>query len=141
MDSEGLVFLTDDGEINHNVTSPIFRKDKTYLVQVEGNPSENQLNELRGGVYLKGIKTLPTKVELLKEEPDLWARLKSVRSRKTVPTSWIKMSICEGKNHQVKRITASVGLPCLRLVRTKIGPIDLGDLKPGEYKIIDKPRL
>ncbi|MCX5752002.1 MAG: pseudouridine synthase [Candidatus Saganbacteria bacterium] len=140
-DSEGLLLLTNDGEINHLLTDPEYKKPKIYLAQVEGDPTEERLNDLRKGPVINGKRTTPPKVELLKEEPRLWERTKPIRFRKTVPTHWLKITIYEGINHQVRKMTAKVGLPCLRLVRTSIGPLELGKLQPGEYKVIPKPRL
>lgn len=138
MDSEGLLLLTDDGDFNQLFSSPSNKQFKTYLVQVEGIPTDEMLAKLRSGVSIQGRKTLPAKAEILKEEPKLWPRTKPIRFRKSIPTSWLEIKICEGRNHQVKKMTAAVGLPCLRLVRTAIGPIQLGDLKPGEYAEIEK---
>jgi len=140
MDTEGLLLLTDDGDLNHWMASPKNRMYKTYWAQVEGIPTEEQLFVLRKGVMLDGQKTLPAKVKTI-DTPKLWERPKPIRFRKSVPTSWIEMSIMEGQNHQVKRMTAAVGLPCLRLVRVSFGPLLLGNLKPGEYKLIPKPRV
>ncbi|MBI5700990.1 pseudouridine synthase [Candidatus Saganbacteria bacterium] len=138
-DSEGLVFLTNDGELNQQLSNPRFKLPKTYLVQIEGVPTEEELYELRHGVFIEGRKTKAAKVEVLDEEPELWPREKPIRFRKSVPTTWIKLSIVEGKYHQVKRMTAAVGHPCLRLVRVKIGLIDMRNLQPGKYLFIKKP--
>jgi 23S rRNA pseudouridine2457 synthase len=140
MDTEGLLLMTNDGDVNHWLASPKNRMYKTYWVQVEGTPTEEQLHQLKKGVMLKGIKTLPAKVKQI-EEPKIWERPKPIRFRKSVPTSWIEMSIMEGQNHQVKRMTAAVSLPCLRLIRVSIGPVLLGNLEPGRYKIIPKPKI
>jgi len=140
MDTEGLLLLTDDGDLNHWMASPKNRMYKTYWAQVEGIPSEEQIFELKHGVMLSGVKTLPAKVKVI-VEPTLWERPKPIRFRKNVPTSWLEISIMEGMNRQVRRMTSAVGLPCLRLIRTSIGPILLGDLKPGEYKKVPKPRI
>ncbi len=141
MDSEGLLFLTDDGNINSSFSDPSNKVFKKYLVQVEGIPDERELDKLRRGILIQGEKTLPAFVSRLSGDPVLWPRPKPVRFRKKVPTSWLEISIREGRNHQVKKMTAAAGLPCLRLVRTSIGDLELGDLRPGEYKKIEKPSL
>ena len=140
MDSEGLLLLTNDGDLNHWLASPKNRMYKTYWAQVEGIPTEEQLLSLRKGILLEGRKTLPTKVKVI-DEPKVWERPVPIRFRKSVPTSWIEMSIMEGQNHQVKRMTAAVGLPCLRLIRVSIGNILLGNLEPGRFMMIPKPRV
>jgi len=141
MDSEGLLLLTDDGKLNKDMADPSSKIYKTYLVQVEGIPDDEAIGRLARGVVILGKKTLPAKVKQLTKEPQLWPRPKPIRFRKSVPTSWLEIQISEGRNHQVKKMTAAVGLPCLRLVRTSIGAIALGDLKPGEYKEIGEPSL
>jgi 23S rRNA pseudouridine2457 synthase len=133
-DSEGLLLLTDDGQLQARISSPKFNKAKTYWVQVEGVPDETQLETLRRGVDLKDGRTKPAQVSTL-SEPQLWPRDPPVRFRKTVPTSWIELSISEGRNRQVRRMTAAVGLPTLRLVRVKIGDWSLQPLQPGEYRV------
>ena len=140
MDTEGLLLLTDDGDLNHWMASPKNRMYKTYWAQIEGIPTPEQISQLKKGVVIDGRLTLPAKAKQI-DEPDIWDRPKPIRFRKSVPTSWIELSIMEGQNHQVKRMTAAVGLPCLRLIRTSIGPILLGNLKPGEFKIVPKPRI
>ena len=140
MDSEGLLLLTNDGDLNHWLASPKNRMYKTYWAQVEGIPTPEQIMDLKKGVMLQGKKTLPAKVKQM-DEPKVWERPTPIRFRKNVPTSWLEMSIMEGQNHQVKRMTAAVGLPCLRLIRVSLGPILLGKLAPGEFKMIPKPRV
>ncbi len=140
MDTEGLLLLTNDGDLNHWLASPKNRMYKTYRAQVEGIPSEEQIDQLKHGVIIDGRKTLPAKVKQI-DEPKLWERPKPIRFRKTVPTSWLEISIMEGMNRQVRKMTASVGLPCLRLIRVSLGPMILGNLAPGEYKIVPKPRI
>lgn len=144
-DSEGLLVLTDSGELNHLITTPPTAKNaklgkklaKTYLVQVENLPSLAQLEQLRTGVTLKDGKTLPAKVELLQDLPlSLWERQVPIRERKNIPTSWLSISIVEGKNRQVRRMTAAVGLPCLRLIRQRIGPWSLEGLQPGQSRLL-----
>ena len=135
-DSEGLVILSDTGALIDRVTSPKFNKTKTYLVQVEGVASDQQIERLRAGVELKDGKTRPAKVELI-EEPMLWLRNPPVRFRKSIPTSWLKIQITEGKNRQVRRMTAHVGLPTLRLVRTQVAGLMLKNLAPGESMTVE----
>ena len=134
-DSEGLVLLTDDGSFQHDMADPGKKVWKKYLVQVEGIPNEPEIKKLRDGVVFAGKKTLPAKVRSI-EAPELWERSKPIRFRATIPTSWLEISICEGRNRQVRRMVASVGLPCLRLVRTQIGPYKINGLGVGEYSII-----
>lgn len=132
-DSEGLLLLTDDGRLQQQITNPRNKQWKTYLVQVEGDPDENALQQLSCGVTLKDGATLPAKVSRV-PPPQLWARTPPVRMRKTVSDSWLQLSICEGRNRQVRRMTAAVGFPTLRLVRTNIGHWSLEDLQPGQYR-------
>lgn len=134
MDSEGLLFLTNDGKLSHKMADPRFKVEKTYLAQVEGIVSKKNIEILEKGVMIEGQRTRPAKVELLKDEPDLWEREKPIRCRKTVPVSWLKIKIAEGRNRQVRKMTAAVGLPCLRLVRTSIGKAKLKGLLPGQLK-------
>lgn len=138
IDSEGLLLLTDDGGLNQRLANPKHKQEKVYWAQVEGLPSPEQLAKLAQGVMIKGRKTLPARAKLLAQEPTLWPRPKPIRFRKNKPTSWLELTITEGKNHQVKKMTAAVGLPCLRLVRVAIGPLRLGQLQPGEYQLIDR---
>ena len=133
-DSEGLLILTDDGPLAHRLTDPRHRFPKTYLAEVEGLPTPEALRDLRRGVVLKDGPTRPAIVEALSAVPELPPRRVPIRFRKNVPTSWIKLVIHEGRNRQVRRMTAAVGLPTLRLVRVAIGPIGLGDLMPGSWR-------
>ncbi len=133
--SEGLLLLTDDGALQHKLTHPKFNKKKHYWVQVEGVPSEADLEILRKGLKLKDLSFLPAEVHLI-DEPLLWSRNPPIRFRKTIPTSWLEIILREGKNHQVRKMTAAIGCPTLRLVRHKIGVWELGNLQPGEYKLI-----
>jgi 23S rRNA pseudouridine2457 synthase len=133
-DSEGLLLLTDDGALAHRLTDPRHKQPKTYWVQVEGVLTEEQLSLLRDGVRLNDGVTLPAKAHSLETAPDLWPRDPPVRFRKTVPDAWIELTISEGRNRQVRRMTAAVGLPTLRLVRVAIGEHRLGGLLPGEWK-------
>lgn len=138
-DSEGLVALTNDGRIQALIAGPENKTPKTYLVQVEGIPSEDALHKLRSGVLLNDGMTLPAEVELLGEPPAVWERVPPIRFRKTVPDTWLRMTITEGRNRQVRRMAASVGHPVLRLIRVGIGQWDLGYLKPGEWKEVPSP--
>lgn len=136
LDSEGLVLLTDDGRLQARIADPRFKMPKTYLVQVEGVPNENSLGALRRGVLLKDGVTRPADVDRI-EEPRLWDRDPPVRYRKTVPDSWITLTIREGRNRQVRRMTAAVGHPTLRLVRWRIGDWTLDGLGPGQWREIE----
>ena len=133
-DSEGLMILTSDGSLAHRITDPQHKLPKVYLVQVERIPHERAITQLCQGVVLGGKRTKPAEVRLLAEEPSLPARPVSIRYRKNVPTAWLEMRIHEGMNRQVRRMTAAVGHPTLRLVRIAIGAVGLGDLKPGEWR-------
>ncbi|EJF11423.1 pseudouridine synthase [Pontibacter sp. BAB1700] len=133
-DSEGLVLLTDDKTLQHRLSDPKFKIEKTYWVQVDGVPTEEALEELRRGVMIKSTKTAPAIASLLEEEPQVWERSKPIRFRKDIPTSWVEIKISQGMNRQVRRMTAAVGFPTLRLIRPAIGPLSLGDLQPGEYR-------
>jgi 23S rRNA pseudouridine2457 synthase len=131
-DSEGLLLLTNDGRLQARIADPKHKLAKTYWVQVEGEPNEEQLQRLRDGVELNDGPTLPAEARLL-PEPQLWERHPPVRFRKSVPTAWLELVIREGRNRQVRRMTAAVGLPTLRLVRVRIGPWSLDGLQPGEW--------
>ena len=131
-DSEGLLLLTNDGQLQHQIAHPNKKTYKTYFAQLEGTISEEAINQLRKGVALKDGQTKPAKVNKVKE-PQFWDRTPPIRERKDKPTTWIKMSIGEGKNRQVRRMTAAVGYPTLRLIRTEIGEWKLGELPPGEW--------
>ena len=134
-DSEGLLLLTDDGTLAHRLTDPRHKQWKTYVAQVEGTPGEAQLQALRDGVVLNDGATLPARVRLIgAASPVPWPRDPPVRFRKTVPDAWIELSIREGRNRQVRRMTAAVGLPTLRLVRIAAGGHALGPLAPGEWQ-------
>jgi 23S rRNA pseudouridine2457 synthase len=133
-DSEGLLLLTDDGKLQAQIADPKHKMVKTYWVQVEGAPQEDALQSLRRGVRLKEGVTQPAKARLIEEPMGLWPRNPPIRVRKSVPDSWIEMVIREGKNRQIRRMTAAVGHPCLRLIRAQIGDWRLGNLMPGDYK-------
>ena len=135
-DSEGLLLLTDDGDLAHRLTDPRHKQPKTYWVQVEGSPGETQLATLRSGVELNDGHTLPANATLIGQPPALWPRDPPVRFRKSVPDAWLELTISEGRNRQVRRMTAAVGLPTLRLVRASIGDYTLDGLQPGEWKAL-----
>ena len=134
-DSEGLLLLTDDGALAHRLTDPKHKQPKTYWVQVEGVPSAAQVQALRDGVVLNDGPTLPAQVQPM-EAPALWPRDPPVRFRKTVPDAWLALTITEGRNRQVRRMTAAVGLPTLRLVRAAVGEHQLGTLLPGQWQAL-----
>ncbi|MBD2840822.1 pseudouridine synthase [Erythrobacter rubeus] len=131
-DSEGLLLLCDDGKLQARIADPRFKLPKTYLVQVEGEPGEAALDRLRSGVRLKDGITRPAEVQRI-EEPALWPRDPPIRVRKSVPDSWIELTLREGKNRQVRRMTAAIGFPTLRLVRWSIGEWELGGIAPGTW--------
>ena len=133
LDSEGLLLLTDDGRLQARIADPKFKTAKTYLVQVEGEPDSASLEALRRGVRLKDGLTLPAEVERI-DDPGLWPRDPPVRFRKSVPDCWLKLTIREGRNRQVRRMTAAVGHPTLRLVRWRIGDWTLDGIAPGEWR-------
>ena len=133
-DSEGLLLITDDGVLQHRLNDPRFGHPRTYWVQVEGTPTPDQLDKLRHGVDLDGVPTRPAAARLLATEPALPPRDPPVRFRKSIPTAWIELTLTEGRNRQVRRMTAAVGLPTLRLVRAAIGNIRLGTLAQGVYR-------
>jgi len=138
-DSEGLLLLSDDGPLIAQISNPRFKWPKTYLVQVEGEPDEIALQSLRRGVQLKDGLTLPSEVERLDVQPDwLWPRLPPIRERKHIPTSWLRLILREGRNRQVRRMTAAVGFPTLRLIRERIGDYALDDLTAGQWRWLDQ---
>lgn len=133
--SEGLLILTNDGKLQHRLSHPDFNKRKYYWVQVEGIPKEEALQPLRQGLIIQQTAFLPAEASII-EEPALWPRVPPVRFRKTVPTSWLELIIREGKNHQVRKMTAAIGFPTLRLVRHRIADWSLGELQPGDYRLL-----
>lgn len=134
-DSEGLLVLTDDGQLQHRITDPKHKLPKTYWVQVEGVPDAAALEKLRRGVKLSDFTTQPAEAGPIDEPANLWPRNPPIRERKNIPTSWLELTIREGKNRQVRRMTAAVGLPTLRLIRHRIGEWTLEGLEPGTWKI------
>ena len=144
-DSEGLLLLTDDGTLAHRLTDPRHKQPKTYWVQVEGDPRPEQLHALQSGVLLNDGPTRPAQARRLDPAPTLWPRDPPVRYRKTVPDAWLELVITEGRNRQVRRMTAAVGLPTLRLVRVAVGTHRLdattasGWLEPGRWQRLDQP--
>lgn len=139
MDSEGLLILTNHNPLNLRLTEPRFAHPRTYLVQVERIPDDSALEKLRKGVQIKKYKTRPAQVKLLNNAPDLPERLPPIRFRKNVPTAWLEMTLTEGKNRQVRHMTAAVGHPTLRLVRVKIATVTLERLKVGEWQMLSQP--
>lgn len=133
-DSEGLVVLTDDGRLQASIANPRFAMSKTYWTQVEGTLDEAALRLLRSGVEIKGRRTRRAEVERMAEPDQLWPRHPPIRYRKNVPTSWLEISLKEGRNRQVRRMTAAVGHPTLRLIRSRIGHWSLGELQPGQWR-------
>ena len=136
-DSEGLILLTDDGKLQARISQPRSKVTKTYWAQVEGTVSDEQINRLLTGVTLKDGAAKAVTARRINPEEDLWPRDPPIRFRKSVTDSWLELSISEGRNRQVRRMTAAVDLPTLRLIRTSVGPWQLGDLGPGEFKLIE----
>jgi 23S rRNA pseudouridine2457 synthase len=135
-DSEGLLALTDDGRLQHRISSPKHKLPKTYWAQVEGEPDDEALERLRTGVELNDGWTKPAKVRRI-PEPELWPRDPPIRERRSIPTAWIELQLKEGRNRQVRRMTAAVGLPTLRLVRYAIGRWTLDGIAPGEFVVLE----
>lgn len=135
-DSEGLLLLTDDGQLQHRIAHPKHKSPKTYWVQVEGIPSLANLERLRKGIELKDGLTLPAKIKVI-DEPELWERTPPIRQRANIPTTWLEITIKEGRNRQVRRMTAAIDHPTLRLVRTQIGQWSLKNIVPGEYQELE----
>ncbi len=135
-DSEGLLLLTDDGALQARISDPRHGKRKTYWVQVEGLPDAQALTALSRGVRLKDGVTRPATARLIDEPPNLWPRDPPIRVRKAIPDSWLELSLSEGRNRQVRRMTAAVGHPTLRLIRCQIGPVALDGLAPGQWRVL-----
>ena len=130
------MLLTDDCQLQHQIANPKKKMAKTYWVQVEGSPTNDDLEPLRQGITIQKYTTKPAKVEII-SAPQIWPRNPPIRERKNVSDSWLELTIKEGKNRQVRRMTAAIGFPTLRLIRAKIGPWSLSDLAPGEYQVIE----
>ena len=135
-DSEGALLLTDDGKLIKKLLDPKFEHPRTYLAQVDGQITEDAVRKLCAGVDIKGYHTKPCKAKIVEVPEWIWERVPPVRFRANIPTSWVQLSLIEGKNRQVRHMTAAVGFPTLRLVRVQIGNIPLGKLKPGEWRIV-----
>jgi 23S rRNA pseudouridine2457 synthase len=133
-DSEGLLILTDDGRLQQRIANPRYRKDKEYWVQVEGVPTERDLDRLRAGVTLKDGATRPSRASLI-EPPPVWERVPPIRERRHIPTRWLRLILSEGRNRQVRRMTAHIGYPTLRLIRYRVGDWTLDGIAPGEYRV------
>ena len=140
-DSEGLVVLIDDGKLQHAISEPKMKLPKTYWVQVEGEPDEAALRRLCAGVYLGDFVTHPARARRIDQPSGLWERMPPIRVRRSIPTSWIEIELKEGKNRQVRRMTAAAGYPTLRLIRSRIGPWTLDGILPGQFRLIDQPQL
>jgi 23S rRNA pseudouridine2457 synthase len=140
-DSEGLVVLTDDGKLQHAISDPKMKLPKTYWVQVDGEPDEVALRRLRSGVDLDDFLTRPAGARRIDQPSGLWERIPPIRVRKSIPTSWIELELHEGKNRQVRRMTAAAGYPTLRLIRSRIGPWTLDGILPGQFRLVDQQQL
>jgi 23S rRNA pseudouridine2457 synthase len=138
-DSEGLVVLTDDGGLQSRISNPRNKIPKTYWVQVEGIPAARALRRISEGVRLRDGMTKPAHLALI-DPPDLWPRTPPIRERRSIPTTWLAITLVEGRNRQVRRMTAAVGYPTLRLIRRAVGPWELGSLQPGEWRVKRVPR-
>lgn len=140
-DSEGLLLLTNDGILHHKLIDPRFEHSRTYWVQVEGLPNEEALRRLKEGIFIEGKRTKKANVRLLQDEPKLWERNPPIRFRKSIPTSWLEIELFEGRNRQIRKMTAVVGFPTLRLVRIKIEFLEVFGLKPGEFREMTKEEI
>ena len=137
-DSEGALLLTDNGPLIKKLLDPKFEHPRTYLAQVDGQITQEAVNQLKRGVTIKGYRTKPCQAEIVDAPVNLWERVPPIRYRANIPTSWVRLTLIEGKNRQVRHMTAAVGFPTLRLIRVKIGNISLGDLQPGEWMVVNE---
>lgn len=137
-DSEGLLILTDDGVLQHRLSHPKHKETKTYWAQVEGAPIDDDLKPLRIGVDLGDFVTQPAQVSIIEEPHGIWLREPPIRERKAIPTTWLEIKISEGKNRQVRRMTAKIGYPTLRLIRYAIGSYTIDGIENGQFKVLDK---
>ena len=137
-DSEGALLLTDEGKLIKKLLDPKFEHPRTYLAQVDGQITQEAVNQLKKGVYIKGYHAKPCQAEIVNPPENLWERVPPIRYRANIPTSWVKLTLIEGKNRQVRHMTAAVGFPTLRLIRVQIGQLALSDLQPGEWRIINE---
>lgn len=140
-DSEGALLLTDNGKLVKKLLDPKFEHPRTYLAQVEGEITQEALKQLSKGVVIKGYHTKPCKAERVEQPENLWERIPPIRYRANIPTSWVRLTLIEGKNRQVRHMTAAVGFPTLRLIRVQIGNIALAGLQPGEWRIVTEQVL
>ena len=137
-DSEGALLLTDDGKLIKKLLDPKFEHPRSYLAQVDGQITQEAVNQLKKGVTIKGYHTKPCQAEIVAPPENLWERIPPIRYRANIPTSWVCLTLIEGKNRQVRHSTAAVGFPTLRLIRVQIGNISLGDLQPGEWRVVNE---
>ena len=137
-DSEGLLLLSNDGKFSHRLLDPKFAHERTYWAQVDGRPSEESISKLCNGLLLKGYQTKPCSAQIICPQPIVPPRDPPIRIRKSIPTTWLSLTLTEGKNRQVRRMTAKVGFPTLRLIRKSIGRLQLADLEAGQWKYVSK---
>ena len=137
-DSEGALLLTFEGKLIKKLLDPKFEHPRTYLAQVDGQITQEAVNQLKQGVNIKGYHTKPCQAQIVDQPENLWERVPPIRYRANIPTSWVRLTLIEGKNRQVRHMTAAVGFPTLRLIRIQIGNIPLGDLQPGEWRIVNE---
>ena len=137
-DSEGALLLTDEGKLIKKLLDPKFEHPRTYLAQVDGQITQEAVNQLKIGITIKGYRTKPCQAKIVSPPENLWERVPPIRFRANIPTSWVNLTLIEGKNRQVRHMTAAVGFPTLRLIRIQIGNIPLGDLQPGEWRIVNE---